>query len=965
MQVKFKKQAGTAYMPVQHHFLGWDEPATVKVRRFLLAEPLSGPVDLGDTLVVTPTRQAGRRLRQTLAVFCADHHTALLALRVVTPTFFLRPEGGAEANDLTVKAVWAQVLQQADLQTYPGLFPVLPPALDFTWALQMGETIRRLRDTLADGGYSLADVPGACKGKLDEPARWQDLARLETAYLAQLEALHLQDPCQAKIQRARTPACPDGIRRVVVAAVPDPTPLMIRALETLANRMLIQILIHAPSDLADRFDAWGRPIPEKWHSALVAIPEAQQNIRLCGSPAAQSRHVLDLLEAEARRFGPGRIAIGVPDNSVTPYLEADLEEKGWRTFNPAGQPFQRHPVYQLLAGIRNLFNDRTVQALYDFLRQPDVLRYLHAKQKLRPHSLLIEIDDFQACHLPLTFDDINRFFAVHPLKTERWPILAQAVAFARGQLQTLEQLPVDQAALSLLQTVYEGRMIRLRDPEDEMLIQAAELVVDTLNELDAALLEKLRITPRQAWDFLLARLGEGLIILEREDAVIDLEGWLELPWNDAPFLIATGMNEGRVPDTRPADLFLPDSLAVLLNLRHDANRYARDSYLMSALIESRRNAGRVCFLAGKTGGRGDPLQPSRLLFRCPDSELPERTRQLFSAVREPRDTAPASVSFRLDPGPPDDLPPAELDVSILPVTAFKTYLACPFRFYLSQILGMRALDIDKHGLDALDFGTLIHEALKAIARDPKLAGSEDENALSALLCAHADDWTRARYGSPLPLQITIQLESAKQRLKAAARIQAEEARQGWVIQESEVSISGLNIGGLPISGRIDRIDRHRQTGAIRILDYKTADRPVDPESAHLTSALAKRRVATDTRPYALAAVAGQTRRWIDLQLPLYRLLLSERQAQDGTAIAIGYFNLPKSLAETDITLWTKFDDALLQAARVCAEGVVQDIRARHFWPATEALPWDDFAALFSAAASDSVNAAAFQRRLRK
>lgn len=69
-------------MPVQRYFLGWDAPVTAKVRAFLMPQRVSGPVDLGKDLIVVPTHQAGRRLMETLALFCADADTALLSARV-------------------------------------------------------------------------------------------------------------------------------------------------------------------------------------------------------------------------------------------------------------------------------------------------------------------------------------------------------------------------------------------------------------------------------------------------------------------------------------------------------------------------------------------------------------------------------------------------------------------------------------------------------------------------------------------------------------------------------------------------------------------------------------------------------------------------------------------------------------------------------------------------------------------
>ncbi len=94
-------------MSVELRFLGWDAPLTTKVREFLLPQDLTGPVDLARDLIVVPTRQAGRRLREALALHCSSQKTALLSLRVVTPSFFLRPEdeAGTVAAPLEVAAV--------------------------------------------------------------------------------------------------------------------------------------------------------------------------------------------------------------------------------------------------------------------------------------------------------------------------------------------------------------------------------------------------------------------------------------------------------------------------------------------------------------------------------------------------------------------------------------------------------------------------------------------------------------------------------------------------------------------------------------------------------------------------------------------------------------------------------------------------------------------------------------------
>src|SRR4030042_1094484 len=207
-------------MPIERYFLGWDAPVVAKVREFLLPQELSGPVDLGKDLIVVPTLQAGRRLRDMLAL-------------------------------------WSPVLTKIDLAEYKGLFPARVAGQDFGWAVATAERIEQLRDELADGGWTLESVFAQMGSILEEPDRWRDLAKLESAYLEQLSKANLQDPSSAMIRRAGSPELPGRVERIVVAAVADPTPLMIKALDTLKRRVSIVVLVHAPESMADDFDEGG------------------------------------------------------------------------------------------------------------------------------------------------------------------------------------------------------------------------------------------------------------------------------------------------------------------------------------------------------------------------------------------------------------------------------------------------------------------------------------------------------------------------------------------------------------------------------------------------------------------------------------------------------------------------------------------------------------------------------------
>ena len=156
-----------------------------------------------------------------------------------------------------------------------------------------------------------------------------------------------------------------------------------------------------------------------------------------------------------------------------------------------------------------------------------------------------------------------------------------------------------------------------------------------------------------------------------------------------------------------------------------------------------------------------------------------------------------------------------------------------------------------------------------------------------------------------------------------------------------------------VSGRIDRIDRHRETGQIRILDYKTSDRVTLPEAAHLGPA------TPDISAYAKIIVNGKEKRWIDLQLPFYLILLAN-EIDFGDNVELGYFNLPKAINDTGITIWENFREEQLESARHCAQSIIEDILNQRFWPPAARIKYDDFEDLFPTDIADCIDIESFE-----
>lgn len=919
------------------HFLTWDRPLLPQAVEFLAGDWAGGgPLDLSAVLVVVPTRQAGRRLREALAVHAAGHRQAVLAPRVVTPDGLLEPAAGvAVAPPLASLLAWVTVLREIDLDGCRAVFPVDPPERSFAWALGLARSVARLQQDLAEGGLRLADV-AAGAGEFPETDRWRQLAALEQLHSARLARAGQVDAQAAKIAAAGQPVPPAGVTRIVLLAAPDPLPLALRALAGLARTRPVDVVIHAPAAEAAHFDDWGRPLPEAWAHRVLALPDFEERVHLCTDPAAQAAR-LDRY-AEAYAGTEGRLAVGVADADVLPVAESALRSAGRPVFNPEGRLRRQEGLYHLLAALAGLARAPEFDAVAALARCPEVFAWLEAKRGpgFSAARWLQGLDELHARHLPADLAAARR----HAGHLKDFPSLGAELELLGGLGDLLARGPFSAGATAVLTELFGAGGV----PAAAGWLEAAEAWMEIVRACAAAEPGGAGLDRGDWWQLALGLFGDTRQTEEKPPGALELQGWLELPWEDAPHLVVAGFNDGRVPDAVAGDAFLPESLRVRLGLKSNEARFARDAFLLQALAASRATDGRLDLLHGKFSGEGEPLRPSRLLLRCPDPALPARVKFLFRAPALPGPALAWRRAWRLRV--PRGAPPERVSV-----TALKRWLRCPLRFHLQHGLGMTAVDPAKSELDAFDFGTLCHGALEAMAREPALRDCTEAGGLRDFLLAEFERRMRARFGRELTLPLLVQQESARQRLAKAAEVQAQERAGGWVITEVERKFE-LPVDGLLIAGKIDRIERHEASGAWRVLDYKTSDAAVDPADAHL------RGPRRGEEPPAWARWEGGTkpRVWSDLQLPLYRRVLAAEAA--GAPVACGYFNLPRAAGETGLRIWEDFPPALEASAWECARGVIAAIKAGVFQPPRELTgreaELDEFAALFHGGAAASI-----------
>lgn len=881
-------------------FLGWDRPFLGPLTAWLLSrrEQLPG------MLVVVPTAQSGRRLREALA----EAAGAILAPRVVTPGYFLLTEDAAP--EAIEQLAWVETLESiTDWEPYAAAFPISPDEGESAgWAFGLAQSLAGLRASLQENAKTLADAARMLSQTV-EAERWKALAALERKVERTLSQWGLvsRSTALARVTLVEIP----GVRRIVLAGVADLPPAAAGLIE--ACPLEVTALIGAPESESESFDTLGRPDSLKWADRPISWPgEGGGEVSLSANPRQQAAEALRLVSLAATPSD--RFALGTADEETAGELVRSFGRAGWTLHDPSHTP--PAPLVAWLGAWRAYLENPGAATAIDLLGFAQSRGLVESKRAQRVEALSYARDRY----LARDARDLTGAAALATRDAER-----ERLDLATETLDTLGRIRRD-----FSNDGFQHGMRRLMETIDPRGEESREVFA----WLDSsAIIEGQVRRDAVFWlDLLRGTLPEP-VATPPEERVLDVQGWLELFHEPGPHLIVCGMNEGKVPGRASTDAWLPENTRKWLGLSHDAQRAARDAYLLTAMIEARRDAGRVDLLLAKTGAGGDALLPSRLLLTCADEELPARVAWLFREIEPPESSMPwtQDEAWKWRPVFVEKEPRIN-------VTAFSDYLTCPFRFYLKHVTGMSMPEPERVEWNARDFGNIAHIVLERWALDEEARDFSKTEAVEGWVHAELDRVIAERFGAKVPLAVRIQRESMRQRLSWFARIQAMERARGWRVEEVEKKFE-LEIDGLTIVGRVDRIERH-EDGRLRVLDYKTGNAG-NVESAHRSGVGATTKLPKHLEgvPAILSSSAdGKPKRWKNLQVPLYSAALMDVDE-------LGYFALGATEADVQLSLWEGFSRDDRESALACAKWVISKVRDRVFWPPSEKAEYDDYMAL--------------------
>ena len=946
-QTESQTEIGDSRAAAPHReFLGLGRPPLLVASDWLAHRfRTSDRLDFREVVVVVPTARTRTRLLQLLVDIADEWGLELIPPHITTVGDFPELLYSAKrelATDLAQQIAWAKALQESprdDLQKLTGRVDVD----EFHDWQPMAKVLSRLHRRLANDVWSFRSVAREVKnlsGFLqDELERWDVLERIQQRYYAQLGSVDLWDR-----QAARNVAIHRGLcridKQVVLVGVADLNHSVRRMLEQIASQVIA--LVAADESMSELFDEFGNLSTEAWYSRQVEIDE--RRIRIVDRPEDQALAVAHYLSELPSGFSTDQITVGLPDEEVLNYLQKNLSELELPHRNLAGVTLDHTTPVQLMIACRNYLEEEDYDSFATLVRHPDMFAWLagHVDDPMWLGGLA----DYQIEKLPSRLSVLSQkvFGDPEQIRMQFEPGDRSSQRRAERKAESVTRLNQVHACVAELLAPLAGESKPIADwtqPWNQILVRVySEREIDPASHIDRGIvlacdsiysaLGDHRQIPESwhtnvksttALEMAIEAASDRRVAEPARDSAIEIAGWLDLPMDDAPVMIVTGMNDEHVPASEVGHQFLPNKLCEQLGIEDNRRRYARDVYALTLIHEVRED---LLLIMARQNDRSDPVKPSRLFFATDALTAAKRANAFFTFDGELEeyesglDVYPTLQQLEV----PKPIGPNQL--TSLTVTSFKEYIKCPYRFYLGKVLRLQGVQDDWRELNAGLFGDLTHEVLEAFGRH-EIRKSEDANEIDAFLSDQLNTIARERYeGSRLP-SVRIQIEQLRMRLSQFAIRQAEYRRGGWlIVSVEEMLYHNLMVDGEPfeIRGKIDRVDKNEQTGEVAIWDYKTSDRGDSPGYAHYTS------------------YAG----WKDLQLPLYRYLVKEVKAVEKcnlSNVGLGYVLLPKQVEKIGFES-TDWDPELLKTADEAAFDVIRKIRDCQFWPPAPKPPMYSF-----------------------
>ena len=955
---------------IERIFLGLNRPALHSACDLILQKyTVQTALDLSHFIIVLPTIRSANRLLQLLVRKTIEQNICFTPPQMITVGDLPEHLYVAEktlATDLAQQIAWSKALRQADSNTIETLLgrptdndetadtsESDPSEMLAQWQ-PLAKLLSKLHTRLGNDIWSFRSVArevAKLKNFLsEEQSRWDALELIQKQYYEILDSVNLWDRQAARsyVAVGATAKAPEKRcatdKQILLIAVADLNRSVSGMLDQVSQQVTCMVV--ADESMADRFDAFGSLITTAWLEQDITIDD--DKIMIVDTPADQAQAVSHYLThlKEGTRLSTDQITIGVPDSKVLPQLERGLNAIAVPHRNLAGRSLVETAPVRLMIACRDYLGLQTYEAFAALVRHPDLFHWISVElgdSDQLEEKWLHHLDEYQNVHLPDKilvaqhdpFGDSASISKIHDAKDPNSKFRAQAAADTAELLNRIHALvqnllkplvegtrPIVQWSrpwTDILARIYGNRTLNKFNDADRATLKACDAIYGELANQNQVPSEfGTVVTAAQALQWALEAASEQRIVAAPIPDAVELAGWLDLPLDDAEVVIVTGMNDDSVPTSEVGHQFLPNALCEELGILDNNRRYARDCYALTVITAVRDD---YLLIVSRHDEKEEPKKPSRLLF-ADTAEVAALRAKAFFTFRgqnesqlwlgdhsDPPEQQQIEIPFPICTQPPEKLS----------VTKFKEFLKCPYRFYLNIILKLRTASDDWRELSGGTFGDLAHNVLEAFA-ESELRDSTNDKLIFEFLAGELEAQSRQIFSSSRLPAVRIQMQQLRQRLERFATAQANHRRNQWrIVSTEELLEHKLDVDGqvFTITGKIDRVDQHEQTGQVAIWDYKTSDKGEGPDRTHRVS-----------------------KKWKDLQLPLYRHLVKEVRAVKNANLAnvkLGYVLLSKNLDEIKFEEATFTSEELKEADELTFD-CIRKIRKGLYWPPEEIPP---------------------------
>jgi ATP-dependent helicase/nuclease subunit B len=799
------------YIPPTAQF--WQQAAAILVRNEQLADSLhrSHEADWSSLRIVVPTAVHIPLLRNAFAglmsgaVIPPRIHTLGAWLDMLPPMEGRIPQ----LDSQRLMALYAELRQHAWLKK-------LFSAQSNTDLMPLAQTLLNLCDELTQALLpSMKVAPDAVKSRWEtavaqlQAEREDHLLSDETRLVWSIWQSQIDgnDPCSLRYaDLMRFAQQEDG--PLVWISPSQPTPFEQAFLETCSERQLV-----VPVMLDWRSTAVSPLYQKAWHEVL----QAEQDREPGGTdepvhkPAGLSLYDAKSLEDEALHGaqtvidwlmqGKSRIAIVAQDRVVARRIRALLERASIFVSDETGWKLSTTRAAAAVAGWFDVITTRAdTPTLLNLLKSP----FLAPNRVDKPaHVMAVELL-LRRANVLGGWGEAKEALRQHTAAYEWVEQLANQANLFRDRKTLTDWMTLTGETLDAL----DMRAALQHDPAGQQILDMLDMVA-----LDCRQVE-------QTFSFAEWRsfIGMQLECTAFKPDVIDYRVVM-LPLNGAhlrPFdaVLVVGADAGHLPSPHAETLFFANAVRRELGLETRESRQCQQLRDFTELLSMTDTV--VLSWQAIQNGEPNPVGPwvQRLdlcLERHRLSSLPRHEVSIpFKKLKQTLPSMPAPVAPQLLP-------------QKLSASAYNSFVACPYQFFATRMLGLTGMDELSDMPEKRNYGEWLHEILTAYHETLLNKNIKDDAEREALLRTISAKVFSAAFGkNGLVLGYYARWQKAIPSYLEWARKHEEE---GWRFAAGEQWLERTLtwIGGqVTLHGRVDRIDENAD-GERAVLDYKTKD----------------------------------------------------------------------------------------------------------------------------------------------